>query len=72
MSYCFKGAAVEDGRLRPGDRLLAVNATELTGKSQAEAVAVLRMVPSGSKVKIIVSRQEDVVTQVDQKSCEVG
>ncbi|XP_025408039.1 partitioning defective 3 homolog isoform X4 [Sipha flava] len=63
-----KGAAVEDGRLKPGDRLLAVNGTELTGKTQSEAVAVLRKVPSGAKVKIIVSRQEDVISQVVPKS----
>ncbi|XP_075237372.1 par-3 family cell polarity regulator [Lycorma delicatula] len=55
-----KGAAVEDGRLKPGDRLLAVDGIELTGKSQSEAVAVLRNVPLGSKVRIVVSRQEDV------------
>ncbi|KAI4461048.1 partitioning defective 3 related [Holotrichia oblita] len=55
-----KGAAVEDGRLRIGDRLLEVNGVEMTGKSQAEAVAVLRNAPTGSKVKIVVSRQEDV------------
>lgn len=32
----------------------------MTGKSQSEAVAILRKVPTGSKVKIVVSRQEDV------------
>jgi len=53
--------------------LLAVNGTELTGKTQSEAVAVLRKVPSGAKVKIIVSRQEDVViSQVGQKSNQVS
>lgn len=55
----WQGAAVEDGRLRPGDRLLAVDGVELTGKSQSEAVALLRNVPPNGKVKIVVSRQED-------------
>ncbi|XP_050310493.1 partitioning defective 3 homolog isoform X3 [Anthonomus grandis grandis] len=55
-----EGAAVEDGRLKIGDRLLQVNDEEMTGKSQSEAVAILRKVPPGSKVKIVVSRQEDV------------
>ncbi|XP_044734253.1 partitioning defective 3 homolog isoform X2 [Chrysoperla carnea] len=54
-----KGAAVEDGRLKPGDRLLEVNGVEMTGKSQAEAVTVLRNAPTGSCVRIVVSRQED-------------
>lgn len=56
-----KGAAVEDGRLKIGDRLLEVNGVEMTGKSQSEAVQVLRNAPLGSKVKIVVSRQEEVV-----------
>ncbi|KAK9890682.1 hypothetical protein WA026_012033 [Henosepilachna vigintioctopunctata] len=56
-----KGAAVEDGRLKSGDRLLEVNGVEMTGKTQEEAVAVLRSAPLGSKVKIVVSRQEDIV-----------
>lgn len=54
-----KGAAVEDGRLRPGDRLLEVNNLEMTGKSQAEVVALLRSIPAGGKVRLVVSRQED-------------
>lgn len=53
---------MEDGRLRPGDRLLAVDGVELTGKSQSEAVAVLRNAPPGGKVRIVVSRQEDTGT----------
>lgn len=55
-----KGAAVEDGRLKIGDRLLEVNGIEMTGKSQSEAAAVLRNTPTGSTVGIVVSRQEDV------------
>lgn len=51
---------MEDGRLKIGDRLLEVNGIEMTGKSQAEAVAILRNAPAGSKVRIVVSRQEDV------------
>lgn len=44
----------------------------MTGKTQAEAVSILRKVPSGSKVKIVVSRQEDVISQVVQKSSQVS
>ena len=55
-----KGAAVEDGRLKPGDRLLEVNKMEMTGKSQDEVVALLRSIPPGGKVKLLVSRQEEV------------
>jgi C-terminal processing protease CtpA/Prc len=58
----FQGAAVEDGRLKPGDRLLEVNGVEMTGKTQSEAVAVLRNAPQGGKVSIVVSRQEESST----------
>lgn len=54
-----KGAAVEDGRLRPGDRLLAVDGTDLSGKTQADVVAILRNVPPGASVTLLVSRQAD-------------
>ncbi|XKL68127.1 hypothetical protein PGB90_003618 [Kerria lacca] len=55
-----KGAAVEDGRLKCGDRLLSVNGMDLSGKTQDDVVAELRSVPMGGKVKMVVSRQEDV------------
>lgn len=61
-----KGAAVEDGRLKPGDRLLEVNDMEMTGKNQAEVVSLLRSIPPGGKVKIVVSRQEEVSTGVTE------
>lgn len=53
-----RGAAVQDGRLRPGDRLLEVCGIEMIGKSQEEAVKILRNLPSDSIVDLIVSRQE--------------
>lgn len=53
----FQGAAVEDGRLRPGDRLLAVDGVDLTGKTQADVVGMLRNVPPGNSVNLTVSRQ---------------
>ncbi|KAL6466799.1 hypothetical protein MHYP_G00246030 [Metynnis hypsauchen] len=37
-----KGAAVEDGRLRSGDRLVAVNGRSLEGISHSETVEILR------------------------------
>ncbi|CAG2174838.1 unnamed protein product, partial [Oppiella nova] len=52
------GAAVEDGRLKTGDRLLEVCGIEMTGKSQSEAVNILRTLPLGTSVDLIVSRQE--------------
>ncbi|CAH1963696.1 unnamed protein product [Acanthoscelides obtectus] len=55
------GPAIEDGRLKIGDRLLEVNGVEMSGKTQSEAVALLKSLPLGSKVRIVVSRQEDVV-----------
>ncbi|XP_022643781.1 partitioning defective 3 homolog isoform X6 [Varroa destructor] len=53
-----RGAAIQDGRLRSGDRLLEVNGIEVTGKSQPEVVAMLRAIPTGSSVHLVVSRQE--------------
>jgi len=54
-----RGAAVLDGRLQAGDRLLEVNGTSMTGFTQQEAVNVLREIPSGTEVQLIVSRQKN-------------
>lgn len=64
-----KGAAVEDGRLKPGDRLLEVDNMTMTGKSQSEVVNILRATQPGATVKIVVSRQQDN-SAVDER--EIG
>lgn len=64
-----KGAAVEDGRLKPGDRLLEVDNVTMTGKSQSEVVNILRGTQLGATVKIVVSRQQEIM-EVDER--EIG
>lgn len=64
-----KGAAVEDGRLKPGDRLLEVDNVTMTGKSQSEVVNILRSTTTGATVKIVVSRQQEI-SESDER--EIG
>uniref|UniRef100_A0A3Q3KBR8 PDZ domain-containing protein n=1 Tax=Monopterus albus TaxID=43700 RepID=A0A3Q3KBR8_MONAL len=54
-----RGAAIQDGRLKAGDRLLEVNGVDLNGKTQEEVVALLRATPMGGTVNLMVIRQED-------------
>ncbi|CAN9506518.1 unnamed protein product [Ophioblennius macclurei] len=54
-----RGAAIQDGRLKAGDRLLEVNGVDLNGKSQEEVVALLRATQLGGAVNLAVIRQED-------------
>uniref|UniRef100_A0A182X8S2 PDZ domain-containing protein n=1 Tax=Anopheles quadriannulatus TaxID=34691 RepID=A0A182X8S2_ANOQN len=65
-----KGAAVEDGRLKPGDRLLEVEGIPMTGKSQTEVVSILRGTPHGATLKIVVSRQQELAADVKER--EIG
>ncbi|XP_072025250.1 partitioning defective 3 homolog [Amphiura filiformis] len=62
-----KGAAISDGRLKQGDRLLEVNGIEMTGKNQTEAVSILRSVKLGGVVNLIVSRQESPVKELPRQ-----
>ncbi|XP_077582578.1 partitioning defective 3 homolog B-like [Stigmatopora nigra] len=55
-----RGAAVKDGRLQPGDRILEVNGMDMSGRSQEELVAMLRSTRQGQSVCVTVSRQDDV------------
>uniref|UniRef100_A0A8C0AT57 Par-3 family cell polarity regulator beta n=1 Tax=Buteo japonicus TaxID=224669 RepID=A0A8C0AT57_9AVES len=54
-----KGAAVKDGRLQSGDRILEVNGRDITGRTQEELVAMLRSTKQGETVWLIVARQEE-------------
>ncbi|XP_052865338.1 uncharacterized protein LOC128271719 [Anopheles cruzii] len=65
-----KGAAVEDGRLKSGDRLLEVEGVPMTGKSQTEVVSILRGIPHGATLTFVVSRQQELA--VDCKEREIG
>ncbi|MGH0135728.1 UNVERIFIED_CONTAM: hypothetical protein FKN15_014365 [Acipenser sinensis] len=42
-----RGAAVKDGRMQSGDRILEVNGRDIAGKSQEELVAMLRSTKQG-------------------------
>ncbi|XP_058128009.1 uncharacterized protein LOC131269580 [Anopheles coustani] len=67
-----KGAAVEDGRLKPGDRLLEVEGIPMTGKSQTEVVSILRGTPHGATLKIVVSRQQELAENVKEREIGFG
>ncbi|XP_056306295.1 partitioning defective 3 homolog isoform X2 [Danio aesculapii] len=54
-----RGAAIQDGRLKAGDRLLEVNGVDLNGKTQEEVVALLRSTAMGGTVGLLIIRQED-------------
>ncbi|XP_059391525.1 partitioning defective 3 homolog isoform X2 [Carassius carassius] len=54
-----RGAAIQDGCLKAGDRLLEVNGVDLNGKTQEEVVALLRSTPMGGTVGLLIVRQED-------------
>ncbi|XP_026217950.1 partitioning defective 3 homolog isoform X3 [Anabas testudineus] len=54
-----RGAAIQDGQLKAGDRLLEVSGVNLNGKTQEEVVSLLRTTPMGGTVNLLVIRQED-------------
>nr|XP_048314927.1 partitioning defective 3 homolog B isoform X3 [Myodes glareolus] len=53
-----KGAAIKDGRLQSGDRVLEVNGRDVTGRTQEELVAMLRSTKQGETVSLVIARQE--------------
>uniref|UniRef100_A0A2K6FIY5 Par-3 family cell polarity regulator beta n=1 Tax=Propithecus coquereli TaxID=379532 RepID=A0A2K6FIY5_PROCO len=53
-----KGAAIKDGRLQSGDRILEVNGRDVTGQTQEELVAMLRSTKQGETASLVIARQE--------------
>ena len=56
LKFRFSGAAIEEGTLRSGDRLLEVNSTSVDGMTQSEVVSLLRNVEPNSSLDLLVSR----------------
>uniref|UniRef100_A0A668A416 Par-3 family cell polarity regulator alpha, b n=1 Tax=Myripristis murdjan TaxID=586833 RepID=A0A668A416_9TELE len=65
-----RGAAIQDGRLKAGDRLLEVNGVDLNGRTQEEVVSLLRATPMGGAVGLLVLRQEDAFLPREVKAEE--
>ncbi|XP_066134851.1 partitioning defective 3 homolog B isoform X1 [Saccopteryx bilineata] len=53
-----KGAAIKDGRLQSGDRILEVNGRDVTGRTQEELVAMLRSTKQGETASLVIARPE--------------
>ncbi|KAM9836036.1 par-3 family cell polarity regulator beta a [Aulostomus maculatus] len=67
-----RGAAIKDGRLQPGDRILEVNGVDMTDRTQEELVAMLRSTKQGESVCVVVMRQEDIFLPRELKGDEAG
>lgn len=66
-----RGAAIEDGKLKPGDRLLEVDGVLMTGMSQTEVVGILRATQPGATVQIVVSRQHELAVDAPEMEREI-
>ncbi|XP_062383522.1 par-3 family cell polarity regulator beta a [Sardina pilchardus] len=71
-SILQKGAAIKDGRLQSGDRILEVNGVDITGRTQEELVAMLRSTKLGESVSMVVARQEEMFLPRELKGEQTG
>uniref|UniRef100_S4RAG3 PDZ domain-containing protein n=1 Tax=Petromyzon marinus TaxID=7757 RepID=S4RAG3_PETMA len=63
-----RGAAIADGRLHAGDRLIMVNGVDVSSMSQDQVVSILRGVHPGSSVDLLVSRHDALLTPPAQEA----
>ncbi|XP_054908774.1 partitioning defective 3 homolog B-like isoform X2 [Poeciliopsis prolifica] len=62
-----RGAAVKDGRLQSGDRILELNGVDITGVGQEELVCMLRSTRQGETVSLVVLRQDEMFLPREMK-----
>ncbi|XP_035391010.1 par-3 family cell polarity regulator beta a isoform X2 [Electrophorus electricus] len=67
-----RGAAIRDGRLQSGDRILEVNGVDITGHTQEELVAMLRSTKLGETVSLVVTRQDELFLPRELKGDSAG
>ncbi|KAJ8350307.1 hypothetical protein SKAU_G00254370 [Synaphobranchus kaupii] len=67
-----RGAAVKDGRLKSGDRILEVNDVDFSGRTQDQLVAMLRSTRQGETVSLLVARQEELFLPRELKGEQTG
>ncbi|KAM7534400.1 hypothetical protein Aperf_G00000105504 [Anoplocephala perfoliata] len=65
------GVALKDGSLRVGDRLLKVDREDVSNKSQAQIVSLLRVKAVGSEVELVVRRPQWLTSGVGQPNRNV-
>ncbi|KAL5965823.1 hypothetical protein TSMEX_006414 [Taenia solium] len=63
------GAAIHDGRLQFGDRLLSINGVQVTNFK--DAMVTLKSVPIGEKATLVFSRQDSVVVTTPSTSSPI-
>ena len=66
LNNVILGAAIEDGTLKPGDRLLEVNNVCVDGMSQSQVVTLLKSFPTDSTVNLVISRHA-IADEVSEK-----
>lgn len=64
------GAALLDGRLRSGDRLIQVDGLDVTKLGQANTVSLLREKPVNSIVNLLVWRSKDTESSADRTGAQ--
>lgn len=66
-----RGAAIEDGHLKPGDRLLEINGVSVIGKTQSDVVSILRGTETGSNVTLLVSRPHELINYDQERDVDM-
>ncbi|XP_065183741.1 synaptojanin-2-binding protein-like [Sycon ciliatum] len=67
-----KGAAAEDGRLRPGDKIVEVNDIDVSGVKHYEAVQAFHQAKDTVKLKVIRNPHPEETSESENPPAEGG